>query len=40
MHLAPNMYKNITLQTNAKEIITLNAFDAKYVQNYYFAGKC
>ena len=30
------MYKNITLKANAKEIITLNAFETKYVQNHYF----
>ena len=34
------MYKTVTLKANAKEIITLNAFDIKYVQNRYFAGKC
>ena len=34
------MYKIITLQANAKEIITWNAFDTKYVQNRYFEGKC
>ena len=34
MHLTPNMYKIVTLKTNAKEIITLKCmFDTKYVQN-------
>ena len=39
MHLAPHMYKIVTLKANAKEIIILNAFDTKYVQNHYFEGK-
>ena len=30
----------MTLKANAKEIIILNAFDAKYIQNPYFVGKC
>ena len=31
MHLTPNMFTTIvTLQANAKKIITLNAFDTKY----------
>ena len=40
MLFRPNTYKIITLKANAKEIITLNAFDTKYVQNHYFADKC
>ena len=40
MHLAPNMYKIVTLEANVKEIVTSNAFDTKYVQNCYFEGKC
>ena len=39
MRLTPNMYKIITLQTNAKKIVTLKAFDTTYVQNLYFEGK-
>ena len=40
MHLTPNMYKIISLKTYAKEIVIENGFDAKYVQNCYFEGKC
>ena len=40
MLLMPNLYKIVTLKANAQEIITLNAFDIKYVQNHYFEGKC
>ena len=40
MHLAPHMYKTITLKANAKEIVTKNACGTKYVQNCYFEGKC
>ena len=41
MHVTPNMYKIITLQTNAKKIVTVKCFwHAKYVQNDYFEGKC
>ena len=36
----PNTYKIITLKANAKEIVTLNACDTKYVQKCYFEGKC
>ena len=39
MHVAPHMYKTVTLKANAKEIVTKNAFDTKYVQNCYFTGK-
>ena len=28
------------MKANAKEIITVKCFDAKYVQNHYFAAKC
>ena len=40
MHLTPNMYKIFTLKANPKEIVTLNAFDTTYVENFYFEGKC
>ena len=36
MHLTPNMYKIVTLKANAEKIVTVNAFDTKYVQNHYF----
>ena len=34
------MYKILTLQANAKEIVTLKCVDTTYVQNRYFEGKC
>ena len=41
MHVAPNMYKMVTLKANAQEIVTLKCMcDTKYVQNRYFEGKC
>ena len=32
MYLTPNMYKSLLCNTNAKEIVTLKAFDTTYVQ--------
>ena len=40
MHLTPSVYKIVTVKANAKEIITLNAFDTKYVQKPDFEGIC
>ena len=40
MHVAPHMYKNVTLKAIAKKSLLYNAFDTKYVQNHYFEGKC
>ena len=33
MHVAPHMYKIITLKANAKKSSFENAFDVKFVQN-------
>ena len=40
MHLTPNMYKNINLKANAKEIITLKCFWCQICTKCYFEGKC
>ena len=40
MHLTPHMYKIITLQANAKEIITWKCFWFQICTKCYFAGKC
>ena len=40
MHLAPHIYKIVTLKANTKDIVTLKCIDTKYVQNHYFEGKC
>ena len=40
MHLTPNMYKNINLKANAKEIITLKCFWYQICTKCYFEGKC
>ena len=40
MHVAPHMFKTITLKANAKDIMTVKCIWTKYVQNHYFEGKC
>ena len=40
MHLTPNMYKIVTLRHMLRTLLLENAFDTKYVQNRYLAGKC
>ena len=34
------MYKIVSLKANAKKIVTLNAFDTKYINKCYCEGKC
>ena len=41
MHLAPHMYKTVTLKVKClRKSLLYNAWDSKYVQNHYCEGKC
>ena len=40
MHVAPHMFKTVTVMANAKDIMTWKCIWHQYVQNCYFEGKC